>query len=153
MLSLWILSILLLGGSASPLTDQALISDEALEEVVALEEVEEALEEVESRERALEQQLLATLLEEERLLDTEVAGAESGKFIGTNAEGEQRGTVYCLKVLPFLPSEYPSLDGMTNSFMMNPSLIIPQSPLDIQIQSCTWQNIIGDLKKVDLAKT
>merc|ERR1712088_613719 len=88
MLSLWILSILLLGGSASPLTDQALISDEALEEVVALEEVEEALEEVESRERALEQQLLATLLEEERLLDTEVAGTESGKFIGTNAEGD-----------------------------------------------------------------
>lgn len=88
MLSLWILSILLLGNSASPLTDQALISDEALEEVVALEEVEEALEEVESRERALEQQLLATLLEEERLLDTEVAGAESGKFIGTNAEGD-----------------------------------------------------------------
>merc|ERR1712088_794813 len=88
MLSLWILSILLLGGSASPLTDQALISDEALEEVVALEEVEEALEEVESRERALEQQLLATLLEEERLLDTEGAGAESGKFIGTNAEGD-----------------------------------------------------------------
>ena len=41
MLSLWILSILLLGGSASPLTDQALISDEVLEEVVALEEVEE----------------------------------------------------------------------------------------------------------------
>ena len=109
MLSLWILSILLLGGYASPLlTDQALISDEALEEVVALEEVEEALEEVESRERALEQQLLATLLEEERLLDTEVAGAESGKFIGTNAEGEQRGTFYCLKVLLFLPSEYPS---------------------------------------------
>ena len=144
MLSLWILSILLLGNSASPLTDQALISDEALEEVVALQEVEEALEEVESRERALEQQLLATLLEEERLLDTEAAGAESGKFIGTNAEGEQRGTYYCF---PFFPSEYPSLDGMTNSFMMNPSLIIPQSPLDIQIQSCTWQNIIGDLKK------
>ena len=94
MLSLWILSILLLGGSASPLTDQALISEEALEEV------EEALEEVESRERALEQQLLATLLEEERLLDTEVAGTESGKFIGTNAEGEQRGTFF----LPFLPS-------------------------------------------------
>ena len=125
MLSLWILSILLLGGSASPLTDQALISDEALEEVVALEEVEEALEEVESRERALEQQLLATLLEEERLLDTEVAGTESGKFIGTNAEGEQRGTFYCLKVLPFFPSEYPSLDGMKNSFMMNRYMIIP----------------------------
>ena len=149
MLSLWILSILLLGNSASPLTDQALISNEALEEVVALQEVEEALEEVESRERALEQQLLATLLEEERLLDTEVADTESGKFICTNAEGEQCGTFF----LPFLPSEYPSLDRMTNSFMMNPSLIIPQSPLDIQIQSCTWQNIIGDLKKVDLAKT
>ena len=102
MLSLWILSILLLGGSASPLTDQALISDEALEEVVALEEVEEALEEVESRERALEQQLLATLLEEERLLDTEVAGTESGKFIGTNAEGEELGTAEksCSSFLP-----------------------------------------------------
>ena len=102
MLSLWILSILLLGGSASPLTDQALISDEALEEVVALEEVDEALEEVESRERALEQQLLATLLEEERLLDTEAAGAESGKFIGTNAEGEELGTAEksCSSFLP-----------------------------------------------------
>ena len=115
MLSLWILSILLLGGSASPLTDQALTSDEALEDVVALEEVEEALEEVESRERALEQQLLATLLEEERLLDTEVAGTESGKFIGTNAEGEQRGTYYCFPFFLHLVSIF--LSSLNHTFL------------------------------------
>merc|ERR1719507_2321028 len=53
------------------------------------ERKEVALEEVESRERALEEELLDTLLEEERLLDTELISTDSAKFItDSNVEGD-----------------------------------------------------------------
>ena len=90
MLSLWMLSVVLLGAStASPFTNQqASFTDE---DKAAFEERKEvALEEVESRERALEEELLDTLLEEERLLDTELTSSDSAKFItNSNVEGEK----------------------------------------------------------------
>merc|ERR1719411_2266503 len=55
------------------------------------EKKEVSLEEVESRERALEEQLLDTLLEEERLLDAELlTSTDSAKFIAdsSNVEGD-----------------------------------------------------------------
>ena len=90
MLSLWMLSVVLLGAStASPFTNQqASFTDE--DEAAFEERKEVALEEVESRERALEEELLDTLLEEERLLDTELTSSDSAKFItNSNVEGEK----------------------------------------------------------------
>ena len=90
MLSLWVLSVVLLGAStASPFTNQqASFTDE--DEAAFEERKEVALEEVESRERALEEELLDTLLEEERLLDTELTSSDSAKFItNSNVEGEK----------------------------------------------------------------
>ena len=93
MLFLWMLSIVLLGAKASPLTDKQETSPPFTEEYeAAFEEGKEAaLEEVESRERALEEELLDTLLEEERLLsDTDLTGTDTAKFItDTNVEGEK----------------------------------------------------------------
>ena len=87
MLSLWMLSIVLLGA-----TEQASLpsTDEATIQAAFGEEKEVALEEVESRERALEEELLDTLLEEERLLDSELL-TDSAKFItaDSNVEGEK----------------------------------------------------------------
>ena len=92
MLSLWMLSIVLLGATASPFTEQASLpsTDEATMQAAFEEEKEVALEEVESRERALEEELLDTLLEEERLLDSELL-TDSAKFItaDSNVEGEK----------------------------------------------------------------
>ena len=89
MLSLWMLSIVLLGAKASPLTDKQQTSHSLAEEDVA--DFEEVLEEVESRERALEEELLDTLLEEERLLGkTDLTSTDSAKFItNSNVEGEK----------------------------------------------------------------
>ena len=89
MLSLWMLSIVLLGAKASPLTDMQQTSPSLAEENVA--DFEEVLEEVESRERALEEELLDNLLEEERLLDKiDLTSTDSAKFItDSNVEGEK----------------------------------------------------------------
>ena len=89
MLSLWMLSIVLLGAKASPLTEKQHTSPSLTDEDEAAFELEEVLEEVESKERALEEELLDTLLEEERLLgNTDLT--DSAKFItNSNVEGEK----------------------------------------------------------------
>ena len=96
MLSLWMLSLVLLGAVASPLTDQPnnLTEEDKTKIVQAAfdEKKNEVLEEVELRERALEEELLDTLLEEERLLDTELltSTGDGAKFIAdSNVEGEK----------------------------------------------------------------
>ena len=97
MLSLWMLSLVLLGVTAFPLTDQTTLAlteeDEAKMVQAAFDEKKnEVLEEVESRERALEEELMDTLLEEERLLDTELltSTGDGAKFIAdSNVEGEK----------------------------------------------------------------